>query len=240
MNSQWSPSSEFLSVPINNSQCNSSNQPPISQTTSCPPLNGWFWFLDPFPIFDPAMWAHRTVTWRHHCTTHGTQISQSEILAHYLFFFLLGNCTFVSALMAIEKNLRIRTLIPWPKFPPHRNPNAHFFMNKTSNTDQCVTWWTTFASSSSMAGFSLTSRILNQPPFLIYCDTVSDWTLTWLNNASASEKSVVPEDFPEFSKCVFSQLHRSWAVFIFCPRLRRGFFHFICPAFPLLLNLDTL
>ena len=113
-------------------------------------------------------------------------------------------------------------------------------MNKTSNTDPCITWWTTFASSSSMAGFSVTSRILNQPPLFIYCDTVSDWTLTWLNNASASEKTVVPKIFQN-SLNVYSLNCIAPGLFsFFCPRLRRGFFHFICPAFPLLLNLDTL
>ena len=50
-----------------------------------------------------------------------------------------------------------------------------------------------------------------------------------------TERPTIHENFPEFPQCVFSQLHRSGAVFIFCPRPSRGVFHLVFPAFPFML-----
>ena len=48
----------------------------------------------------------------------------------------------------------------------------------------------------------------------------------------AEEWPIIHEDFPEFPQGVFSQLHCSRTVYIFCPRPSRGLFHFVFPASP--------
>ena len=69
-------------------------------------------------------------------------------------------------------------------------------------------------------------------------NTVLDWTFTCLNNASAP-KGLSSTKISQNSLCVFSQLHCSWAVFIFCPRPPHDLCHLVFPAFPLTLDFGT-
>ena len=47
-----------------------------------------------------------------------------------------------------------------------------------------------------------------------------------------TKRSIIHEDFPEFVQCAFSQLHCSWAVFIFSPGSSQRLLHLVFPAFP--------